>query len=77
MISLKPKVWRIQRDQIYPDVVTCLTRDRRGAAFFKYDQAWEQRLLGRSTIYVNAFLSGTAEKPRLTILRETTEEQWK
>jgi len=77
MISLKPKVWRVQRDRIYPQTVTCLTHDRKGVAFFKYDQRWEQQLLGRTTIYVTGYLVGTAQEPRLTILHETTEEEWK
>jgi hypothetical protein len=74
---MKPEIWRIQRDRIYPDVITCLTHNRRGSAFFKYDQSWEQRLLGRSTIYVSAYLSGTAAQPRLTIVREATEGEWR
>ena len=76
---MKPRtshVWRIQRDRIYPDVITCMVRTPRCAVYFPYDQAWEQHLLGRSTIYVEALLSGTNGKPRLTIIRHVTEDDW-
>jgi hypothetical protein len=67
------RVWRVQRDQIYPDVITCLTHSRQ-ALFLKCNQDWEQRLLGRSTIYVRALVSGAAGKHRLIILREVQKE---
>ena len=69
-------IWRVQRDQIYPDIMTCMVRAPRYSIHFYWDESWEQHLRGRSTIYVEALLRGTNGKPRLTIMRHVTEDDW-
>ena len=84
MPPLKPhrhvsEVWRFQRDRIYPDVVTGMTKDRKRWIFVtaKSDpvehRAWVRRFGERTTIYAEAIVGLSMHKPAVRILREIAE----
>ena len=84
MPPLKPhrhvsEVWRFQRDQIYPDVVTGMTKDRKRWIFVTAGsdpvehRAWVKRFGKRTTIYAEAIVGLSTHKPTVRILREVTE----
>ena len=70
------EVWRFQRDRIYPDVITGMTKDRKRWVFVtsshdpKRHRDIVARLTGRTTIYVEAIVGASVHKPTIRIVRE-------
>ena len=70
------EVWRFQRDQIYPDVVTGVTRDRKRWVFItaasdpKVHAQWARRFGKRTTLYAEAVVGISTHKPTVTVIRE-------
>lgn len=83
MPPLKPKpaeVWRFQRDSIYPDVITGMTKDRKRWVFVtaasdaRSHKTWLERFGEHHTIYLQAEVGGSAHKPTVRVVREV--ESW-
>jgi hypothetical protein len=74
------EVWRFQRDQIYPDVITGMTKDRKRWVFItaksdpKAHRTWVSIFDGRQTVYVQAIVGPNAHKPTVKLIREV--EAW-
>ena len=73
------EIWRFQRDAIYPDVVTGMTKDRKRWVFITaasdpaQHAAWARRFGKRTTIYAEAVVGLSAHKPHVAIVREVDE----
>jgi len=76
-MAAKHKVWRFQRSHPAGNVVTAMTHDRQWAMHFYNDAVMEMNFRGRFTFYAVAMVAGTAQEPRLRVLREVTEREWK
>ena len=69
-----PEVWRFQRDSIYPDVITGMTKDRKRWVFVtaasdpKNHRMWVERFGPHHTIYLKAEVGGSAHKPSIRII---------
>ena len=83
MPPLKPKpaeVWRFQRDEIYPDVVTGMTKDRKRWVFVtaasdpSNHMRWRKIFGRRHTVYLQAMVGGSTHKPTVRVVREV--ESW-
>ena len=74
---IKGRVWRLQRDRIYPDTISAMTHDRKLVLHFTCDPWWAEQFGDRTTFYAWATLGGPPDEPRLVRIRETTEEDWK
>ena len=74
------EVWRFQRDAIYPDVITGMTKDRKRWVFVtagsdpKLHKTWAERFGRRRTIYVQAIVGPAEKHPTIRIIREV--EGW-
>jgi hypothetical protein len=77
MAPQKHRVWRCQRSRPNGDVVSCMTHDRKLALHFRIDHEWHVLFDGRYTFYGVAVITALHGEPRLKILRESTEEDWK
>lgn len=70
------EIWRFQRDRIYPDVVTGVTKDKKRWVFItarsdpEMHAQWVKRFGERQTIYVQAIVGITRHKPSIRIVRE-------
>lgn len=73
----KHRVWRLQRSTTAGDVVSAMTHDRQYALHFPIDPFWELNFDGRFTFYAEAVVDGQFSQPRLRILRQATEEDWR
>ena len=76
-ISLKQRVFRLQRDRIYPDTIAAMTHDRKVVLHFSCDPWWERQFGERITFYAYATIGGPPSEPRLLRIRETKEENWR
>lgn len=74
------EVWRFQRDQIYPDVITGVTKDRKRWVFVtskfnpRLHSEWAKRFGKRQTIYCEAIVGASTARPTVRVLREV--EGW-
>ena len=70
------EVWRFQRDRIYPDVVTGMTKDRKRWVFItaasdpRVHAEWAARFGERTTLFAEAIVGLSAHKPTVRIMRE-------
>jgi hypothetical protein len=73
------EIWRFQRDRIYPDVVTGMTKDHKRWIFVTArsdpveHRAWVKRFAGRQTLYAEAIVGLSVHKPTVRIVREVKE----
>ena len=73
------EVWRFQRDRIYPDIITGMTKDKKRWVFItaksdrKAHAAWVKRFGRRQTIYAVAQVGMSVRRPTVHILREVDE----
>lgn len=73
------ELWRFQRDQIYPDIVTGMTKDRKRWCFISSNEdpqaytVWVKRFGSRMTIYALAQVGMSVHRPSVRIVREVDE----
>ena len=73
------ELWRFQRDQIYPDIVTGMTKDRKRWVFVtaasdpRSHADWAKRFASRTTIYAIAVVGMSVHRPTVRIVREVSE----
>jgi hypothetical protein len=70
------EVWRFQRGQTTPAVVTGMTHDRRRFGFWPLDEAWCGRFEDRTTIYLKTVVGPGWDKPTVAVLSEATLQDW-
>jgi hypothetical protein len=69
------EIWRFQRDRLYPDVVTGLTKDRKRWVFVtlasdpKQHALWVKRFGERETLYAKAIVGSSTHKPQVKVLQ--------
>ena len=77
-MARKHRVWRFQRGTMSgSNIVSAMTHDRTLVMHFAIDPVWLLNFNERFTFYAVAMVVGTTAEPRLRILREVTEGEWK
>jgi hypothetical protein len=68
------EVWRFQRDRIYPDVITGMTKDRKRWVFVTaasdptQHALWLKRFGRRQTLYAKAIVGPATRKPQIKVI---------